>query len=1167
MARSVLLGTFVSIFALIFLVSLSLKIYLATPMATAQVSRMLTSILHYEVNVAGLHMTGGTLSVKGFSIDNPPGFTGGPLAVADSVTVAPRWRDLVRGRRGFSLIELENARIDLRRNNSGVWNMAELLRLLAAKKSSTETFIARLVIKNGAIRVNGHGVEGISLRLNDLTTKGSADTRMFLTFKDEGGNSVQVDGTARAGNDPFLDLSVNAPAISLDLYEKQMKKMGRLALEKGTASLKSNAGLHSGLFSATGRIGFGGITAQAGGRTIPLAGELNFSTRYDIRRDEGRVDNLLFAVNDLLKVRVSGTASSIRGERRFTTDVRLDDIDLTRIAPLLPARDNRKIIIGGRVASSGIHLAGDGAHGLAVVKGTLVLRGGELAVDDRLLVSGLFSTVNLSGNAGGVLAKGKMFLSGSRGKAYLEELDAPFSVSLSNRLKPLAAEIPSLFARIQGIPVKGRLGFRPAVAEPFTASFQVPATSLTIANSLMNRSDMKVSAGTASLSVEAVGRGTRDFSGTASVRSAALKMNKGGKPFGLKEGSLLSRFAMKGGRFAASGDVRLDGVAVNGREGEGRCSYRFVDGGIFLDNVTARLDKVKASFNSIAGRVAAPWTVGNRHVLFLRIAGGEIIQGDVAVSGLSADFRGAMVADAAGKWMEGEGSMASGVLSWRGKPVGSPSIRLAISRTKGQGEIGGSLLDGRLTGTVSVDLSAIAEGGPFNLGFKGAKLANTAGMFAGKMPVTLADGLLDGGCSGAYSPGKGLVCRFEARGSGIAVKGAGGKSLVTGVGGTLTGGIAGQKISLDDAVLTASDGVALRIKGAVDNTLSQQRQGRIAFTLAKVSLGNLMDPFVNLLPRLLQEATTGGSVAAEGTVALKGREGKLDGFLLLDGVQLDVPSQKLVVAGVSGKVPFSLDFPGAKPERPHETLTFSQENYPLLLEKLRQGPRGGSLVKVGKVRFGPLEMGETNLYLKAANGVTEIVSLQSGLYEGSVLGKGFFALRGGMNYGGDFLVNDLSLRQLCNAFPKIKGYITGRVDGIVSLYGEGKGLNGLSGFIDLWTREGHGEKMLVSKEFLQRLAGKKLRGFFFRDDRPYDEAEISADLEEGYLTFETLDISHTNLLGIHDLSVSVAPVQNRIAIDHLFNAIKQAAARGKAVGGEEPPPAEAPADTEFKWQE
>jgi len=98
------------------------------------------------------------------------------------------------------------------------------------------------------------------------------------------------------------------------------------------------------------------------------------------------------------------------------------------------------------------------------------------------------------------------------------------------------------------------------------------------------------------------------------------------------------------------------------------------------------------------------------------------------------------------------------------------------------------------------------------------------------------------------------------------------------------------------------------------------------------------------------------------------------------------------------------------------------------------------------------------------------------------------------------------------------------------------------------------------------LAGRKLKGIFFRTDRPYDRGEIRGYLESGFLTFEVLDIAHTNLFGIKDLSVSVAPVQNKISLMQLITSIRAAATRGKtAAGGEGAAPA--PPETEFKWQE
>jgi hypothetical protein len=108
--------------------------------------------------------------------------------------------------------------------------------------------------------------------------------------------------------------------------------------------------------------------------------------------------------------------------------------------------------------------------------------------------------------------------------------------------------------------------------------------------------------------------------------------------------------------------------------------------------------------------------------------------------------------------------------------------------------------------------------------------------------------------------------------------------------------------------------------------------------------------------------------------------------------------------------------------------------------------------------------------------------------------------------------------------------------------------------------------MLVSKEFLQRMSKQKLSGFFFRSDRPYDQAEIKALMKEGDLTFETLKIVHTNLFGVRDLSVSIAPTQNSITLDHLLDSIRQASVRGTAATGERAPGG-APVTPEFKWGE
>ena len=52
-------------------------------------------------------------------------------------------------------------------------------------------------------------------------------------------------------------------------------------------------------------------------------------------------------------------------------------------------------------------------------------------------------------------------------------------------------------------------------------------------------------------------------------------------------------------------------------------------------------------------------------------------------------------------------------------------------------------------------------------------------------------------------------------------------------------------------------------------------------------------------------------------------------------------------------------------------------------------------------------------------------------------------------------------------------------------------------------------------------------------------------IENGFLVFKELEISHTNFLGMTDLSVKVAPYNNRIALDHFLSTIAEAADRAR----------------------
>lgn len=1082
-ARRVIIRGIYGVLAAFVLGLITLEIYLATPLAAAQLSRFLTAALHQPVRMTGLRIAGGTMNLKGVTLANPPEFPAGNLASVDTIAIAPAWGDLLRGRRSIRLIALEGVRLDLRRNSRGEWNFAGLRQSSAGgKPAGSELLIKELLVKDGAVLVNGQGVTGISLQLFNLASKGSTDARLTLVFEDAVRNGYRIEGNVRPGTEPAFDLSL--------------------------------------------------------------------------------------AVNNRSWLSAGGTASSRKGEQSFRVELAIDELDLGTLAGLVPEMERRKLEVTGRLSGKGLRLAGTASQGVTSAAGTLQLQGCSIAKDGRLFVSSLSGTATLDTTPAGLLAKGRLVQPKSRGKALLQTLDVPFAVTLSPRLQPLKAEIAPFSASIMGLPVTGRLGFRAAAADPFTVSLQIPATALARVNPLLEKFELQLTAGTAALSLDGAGRGAEQFRGTLSARLSAVEGRRGKTSFGVNNGVATAQVKRTAGQFSAAGSTQLAGLVLDGKAGDARFSWRLEEGMVILSDGICRLAGTRVSIARLAARLPVKEASRDttRYPLAVELAGGEIQQGGVELHGLAGRLRGSYVAAPAGRWLEGTASLTAERVFWQGTTLGAPAIQLALARTGGRGELSGTLLGGKLTGALWFQPFALAEGGEFQLGIADAQLAMASGLLPKRWGITLAAGLFDGSWHGGYSRSDGLAGRFAAKGKELAVTGRGGKTLFAGGGFTLAGSISGQRLKLDEALLSVGDRVTLTVQGELSNPLSPQRQGQFAIALPATPVNTLLDPFINGLPPFLQEATLAGSLAAAATVDLHAGRTLLDGSLLFKEVRLEVPAQKLTVADLNGSFPFSLDLVGGTTGTPHEAVSFSRDNYPRLLAQLRQGAPGGQTVTVGKVSFGPLELGTLTMQVVAGHGITELTALHSSLYQGTVFGKGYLAVQEGLTYRVDLLINDLSLQQFCAALPKIKGYIAGRLDGVVSLGGAGKGVAGLAGFTDLWARQGAGEKLLVSKEFLQRLSGKKLSGFFFRADRPYDQAEIKATLEQGYLTFETLDIAHTNVFGVRDLSVSIAPSQNRIALDHLLEAIKQAAVRGKAVTGEAPPP-EAPAEQEFKWQE
>lgn len=617
--------------------------------------------------------------------------------------------------------------------------------------------------------------------------------------------------------------------------------------------------------------------------------------------------------------------------------------------------------------------------------------------------------------------------------------------------------------------------------------------------------------------------------------------------------------------------ARSPGLSAMARGVSFTGSLSYADGTALLENAAVKARDLSVRLGRLSARMpvkqSSPTTV--RYPLQADFAGCDLQRGDALLKRLSGSIRGAYAYNQSRKWLEGTADLKAEKAAWQGKESGVVAVHAQFSESGGRADSAAALLGGSVSGEALFNPFALQEKVGFKINANGIKLAEIMKHAGQRGGLALTGGTMDAVCSGTFSRSAGLDCHLEASGKTIALTGKGGKTVLAAGGIRLDSDLSGKRLIINQALLTAGKDVTITARGALENAFQAGRQGRIAFSVPRTALAGAVDSFLNILPRSIQEAAFEGSLAAEGAVNLK--EGKIlvGGAVTLADITIDAPTEKIKVSGMNGVLPLSLDLAGKTAVTPPLSPRFNRQNYDNLVKQLPHTAEKGDTITIKSASFGGLRAESVKIRLKAAGGVTEIMSLDSSLFEGALLGKGYVTVHNGIIYRGDLLFNDLSLVQICKAFPAITGYISGKIDGILSFQGKGKRLSDISGFTEFWARGTSAEKMLVSREFLQRLSGKKLSGFFFSTDRAYNHAAIKAALENGYLTFDSLDISHTNFLGIRDLSVSIAPSQNRIAMDHLLNSIREATVRGKGSAGAagKDAPADAPPATEFKWDE
>jgi uncharacterized protein involved in outer membrane biogenesis len=439
-------------------------------------------------------------------------------------------------------------------------------------------------------------------------------------------------------------------------------------------------------------------------------------------------------------------------------------------------------------------------------------------------------------------------------------------------------------------------------------------------------------------------------------------------------------------------------------------------------------------------------------------------------------------------------------------------------------------------GPFPVKISAVAEN--LDMGF----ISGAASKFS-EFPYSISGGIMSAAFGGTMNSVDSLYGNASVKAGKVSVLKADSKrNILKDV--SLNSEIIFEGNDFEFKAAAGARNIFTSISGIVKRFDKKDRSVKIKANLPEVKVTDIRDSFWDIFPDSLLYAGLDGSVSSDVSIAYGDAGLKVNGELMLKDILLEGENREYSVGPINGVVPIAY----AKNDGKQETIkmpSFEPSGFDNLYKSYSQEKieEGYSKLTIGSLSYGFRFLENINVRIKQNGSVLNIGRFNGNIFGGRLNGSATIDISNGLNYRVCILLKGLSLTKLCEGIEPIKGYISGRVDGIANLKGSGIGISQLIGKADLWTYSAENEKTKISKEFLKNIGGPSIKAYL--GDRSFDKGIMSMYLQNGFLIFNELEISNRNFWGITDLSVKVMPFNNRISIDHLMWTIIEAAQRAK----------------------
>jgi hypothetical protein len=1108
------------------------------------------------------------IMVSDIRVHNPPGYSSPYLARINKVSILPDYHAIMRGSISIKEVRVIGPQIYLEKGEKGDYNAVDAAGIYHEKnknkKPSGRKFAVGLIeVSNGRAELSQ---SGLVARLNNAKIEGlsgSPDKTAAFSFDLDDTRGVRLTGKGSArpfSTEPALDAVINATARGLGGYTKGTASV---MLREADADARLEVGLRDGKLVAMLGGGISGIRPRTGKAGKPVQVVISAKLGYDKTTDRVDIERVLIRVPEIINVGGSGYIKGIDKSPVGDININIADIDLNVVNDYLP----KSMKLTGVVRPGSIRLAGQmkpfgmkaegsakidnirisyGKYGAGPING---LVGFEVHPDKGAIKGGLKAGLELLGgrvDAGAMYDGGELRfnvkgvgLDTTRIRGVPGQAQGIFGI-VANGVYENGNLTTEFGADVFGGRLAGSLGYSNMAGRlKVTAEKVVLSDIKDLPVKVKGKLDARLDAST--------GANGRDQKADYSVTLSELSLPE--KNASLARLSLNGNVVLTKSGVSSGGELNVSGFSGWGRKDGGlTADYKYSGGKLRVDRAGYKDGELIASLEGLTAVI------------------GKAVK-NIKLNDISADFRGGLVHIEGAKLDAEAGRTANGSL-------GPARCSLVLGKTEAYGlGITDARLDISGDGTLfSGKLRLKASGNPLTLE---AKAKIEAGILknhelSGNLDVknleTLAPACDRGGLSISPSAGE-LHASFVVSGEGMEIdmgrgdlKLAGlavesrGRTLATGVSCEFIPAYEGGRLTLPQTRIDFGGYFGLDVSAVADHK-DDGWKGDASIGLAKTQLSSVQEGVIEALPERLMWADTSGYVSAGFKATYGGTGARLDGNIEFDAAKLGLPDMGLYIGPAYGRIPVGLAFAkkaaaGGSKKAPPPVFrgeAFDRKHYPALVSSYSKVPDAADIV-IDSIRYGFVDLEAVTLALTPGDGWYDIDWFGLSAFKGNLYGYGRVDLEGG-RHALSLILSNFSLTDLCNTVPSIKGYLSGRVDGLMRVVLSGTSYTGVTGAATFWAKDGPDEEREISKEFIKKLMGSSMKKYMslFIGDRYFDTGELDIVFSKGDLVFEKLLIANTNFLGQHDLNITVAPVSNRISIEHLLEVIRDVGSRAKGM--------------------